>query len=137
MLVKSDVAKHVIRIPNESNLELVHIRVNNTIPATNIIGIYLPVESRTKVEETDKLMNDLTHIVDEILDRQETVILMGDFNRPLQSKKLSHGTKLLANWLMEDKVTILNDMTPTRIDPHNQGKSVLVLALVSTSIENN
>ena len=35
---------------------------------------------------------------------QEAVVCMGDFNRPLQSKKLSHGTNLSNDWLMEENV---------------------------------
>ena len=37
MLVHNSLRQHVIRIPDESNLECVHLRLNHTTPALNII----------------------------------------------------------------------------------------------------
>ena len=46
ILMRNDMAKHALRIHKESELEVVHVRLSNTVPALNIIGTYLNVESR-------------------------------------------------------------------------------------------
>ena len=40
-------------------------------------------------------------MVQQVLDRGETFICMGDFNRPLQAKKPTLGTRLLKEWNYE------------------------------------
>ena len=50
MLVHNSLRQHVIRIPDESELECVHVRLNHTTPALNIIGLYLDVESRSTLD---------------------------------------------------------------------------------------
>ena len=63
---------------------------------------------------------------------------IGDFNRPLQAKKLTHGTKLLNEWLIDEKMILVNDKkVNTRVDPARGTGSVLDLALVSANIESN
>ena len=44
VFVHKSLNKHVIRIPDESELECVHIRLENTTPALNIIGVYTGVK---------------------------------------------------------------------------------------------
>ena len=39
MLVHNSLRQHVIRVPDESELECVHVRLNHTTPALNIIGL--------------------------------------------------------------------------------------------------
>ena len=137
ILVKNHLSKNVLRIPDESQLEAVHIRIGNTIPAINIIGTYLPVESRTSVDQVDAIWKLLTDKVDSILDRQEAVCIIGDLNRPIQARKPSHGTKLLNEWLEDGNMKLLNDLTPTRFEPNTKKGSVLDLAIVSDSILQN
>ena len=79
-----------------------------------------------------------TDRVEHALNRGEAVLCMGDFNRPLQAKKPSHGTKLVNEWLNEKSMILLNDRkVNTRIDPGRGNGSVLDLAIVSANIENN
>ena len=59
---------------------------------------------------------------------------MEDFNRPLQAKKLSHGTNLLNDWLREENVLINNRKINTRIDPSNESGSVLDLTIASEDL---
>ena len=63
---------------------------------------------------------------------------MGDFNRPLQAKRLTHVTKLLNEWLNSKNMILVNDKTiNTRTDPARGTGSVLNLALISANIEKN
>ena len=54
ILMRNNIAKHALRIHKESELEVVHVRLSNTVPALNIIGTYLNVESREKADDTKK-----------------------------------------------------------------------------------
>ena len=137
ILIRNEIAKHALKIPDVSELETVHVRISNTIPALNILGTYLPVETRTTVEQTDKIWKLLTDKVDSILNSHEAVLVLGDLNRPLQSNKPSHGTKLLNEWLQEDNMRLLNSDEPTRIDPASGKGSILDLAIISDSIFGN
>ena len=137
--VKSSLVKHCIRIPHpvDNQFEIVHIRINDTSVPTNLLGVYLDVESRSNVDAVKEGWFKLLNIANEVLVRGEAIILMGDLNRPLYSEKVSPGTKLLLDWIKEDTVEILNDNTPTRIDPANGKGSILDLAIVSKNIVNN
>ena len=136
ILVRNDIAKHALRIHNESELEVVHVRLSNTVPALNIIGTYLNVESRVKADDTKKTWNLYTEMVQQVLDRGEACVCMGDFNRPLQAKKPSLGTKLLNEWLEGGTMKLINDRKVyTRLDPGKGTGSVLDLAIVSANIE--
>ena len=112
--VKSSLVKHCIRIPHpdENQFEIVHIRINDTSVPTNLLGVYLDVESRSNVDAVKEGWFKLLNIAKEVLDRGEALILMGDLNRPLYSEKVSPGTKLLLDWIKEDTMEILNDNTP-------------------------
>lgn len=137
ILVNNSISKHVLRIPDESQLETVHIRIGHTVPALNILGTYLPVEARLSVEQTDSIWKCLTDKVDSILQTHEAALVIGDLNRPLQARKPSHGTKLLQTWLGEGNMRLLNGNIPTRIDPASGQGSILDLAIVSDSIAQN
>ena len=136
ILVRNDIAKHALRIHNESELEVVHVRLSNTVPALNIIGTYLSVESRVKADDTKKTWNNYTEIVQQVLDRGEACVCMGDFNRPLQAKKPTLGTKLLDEWIEGGTMKLINDRkVNTRLDPGRGTGSVLDLAIISANIE--
>ena len=138
ILVNNSIKKDVIRIPDESDLEIVHLRVSNTLPAVNIIGTYLNCESRSSVEDIKKEWHLFTDKVQQSMQRGEAVVCMGDFNRPLQAKKLSHGTNLLNDWLKEENVYLINNRKiNTRIDPSNGSGSVLDLAIASEDLRKN
>ena len=135
--VNNNIASRVLRIPDESQIECVHLIIRGTNPLCNIIGIYLNVESRTTTNEVSetwaKLMDKVAHIVG----RGESLALVGDFNRPLDAAKPSFGTKLLKEWINEGSVTLLNSqkMEPTRIDPCTNKGSILDLGIVSSNIK--
>ena len=136
ILVKNNIAKDCIRIPDESKLEIVHLRMSNTVPALNIIGTYINCQWRsTAVEDIKMEWHLYTEKVQQAMHRGEAVLCMGDFYRPLQAKKFSHGTNLLNDWLKEEQVYLINNKkVSTRIDPSNGSGSVLDLAIVSEDL---
>ena len=131
IIVKNSLNSNTLRIPDESGLEAVHLRLGNTVPCINIIGVYLPVESRLTVDVIDENWKQVTDKVDHILSKNESVIVIGDYNRPWLAKRPSHGTKRVMEWLEEGNVQLLNDSTPTRIDPVSKAGSILDLGIVS------
>ena len=104
IFVRNCIAKRALRIHDESDLEIVHLRLSSTVPALDIIGTYLQVESRQTVENVNRVWNLYTERVQHVLDRGEALLCMGDFNRPLQAKRLTHGTKLLNEWLKDKNI---------------------------------
>ena len=135
ILVKNELIGNILRIHDELDLECVHIRMGNCVPAMNIIAVYLDVESRSTVDEVDKIFQLYTSKVNEILEKGESVICIGDHNKPLQNEKDSHRTKLLKQWLSDETMNLLNDPSiSTRIDPASGKGSTLDLAMVSSNI---
>ena len=124
----------ILRIPDNSGLELIHLINKDTTPQLNIIGIYLDVESRMNAEDIESKWAKLTNKVEEILERGEAVSILGDFNRPLFTTNPSKGTKLLLEYLKEGKMKLLNSNIPTRTDPVTKKGSVLDLCLVSQNV---
>ena len=63
---------------------------------------------------------------------------MGDFNRPLQAKKSTPGTRLLKEWIEGGTMKLINNKNIiTRLDPGSGNGTVLDLAIVSANIENS
>ena len=137
-IVANHLKGSVMRIPDESELEIVHLVVKNSNPVLNVIGVYLDVESRTNnAEKVQSIWAQLTAKVDSILERGEAVTLIGDFNRP-ETPKPTLGRKLLMEWFNEKEspVTLVNDQSiPTRIDPGSKKASLLDLCIVSENIK--
>ena len=122
------------RIPEEE-LEIVHLRFENTNPPLNIIGVYLEVESRQKVEEIKSLWFKYKSKVDYILEKGEALLTLGDFHRAIDNPNMTCGKKLIIDWVKEDTMTLLNDNTGTRVDPSTKKESLLDLAFVSNNIK--
>ena len=109
--------------------------IKNTNPALHIIGVYLDCESRVLVDDMEVSWHKLVNEVNSILDRGEAVALLGDFNRAIDNPKVTHGKKLLIEWLQDNTLTLLNSNTYTRIAPNKKEKdSILDLAIVSNNI---
>ena len=77
ILMGNDLAIHALRIHKESELEIVDVRLSNTVPALKIIGTYLNVESREKADDTKKTWNSYTEMVQQVLNRGEAFICYG------------------------------------------------------------
>ena len=124
---RNSVHEHVLGIPEEDKeLEIIHLLIKNTVPNTNIIGVYLDCEK--DAIKTERVWTKLVGKVETALGRGEEVILIGDFNRPLQATIPSHVTKLLLDWEQTGQVKILNNKNVhTRIDPATKKGSTLDL----------
>ena len=132
--MKNKYQDQVLRVPDESNLEIVHLIFRQANPPLHIIGTYLDGE-RGDSEETTKIWYYLENKVNDIIDKGEGVLVMGDLNRPLNSNKYSVGKNLLENWLEEGQVKLLNQRNiNTRYDPVTGNGSVLDLAIISENI---
>ena len=125
----------ILRVPDSTDLELIHLVNKDTTPQLNIIGIYLDVEARQNVEETGAIWGKLTCKIDSIIQKGEAVALIGDMNRPLFNTNMSKGTKLLHEYLEEGTLRLINTNIPTRIDPGTKKGSVLDLCLTSINID--
>ena len=117
--------------------EMVHLIIKNVTPTLNIIGVYLEVE-RGDRERTERVWSHLTVKINSIIERGESIALLGDMNRPMNSLRKSFGTKLLEDWLQTETVALLNDKNiPTRYDPATGKGSVLDLGIISKDIIKN
>ena len=86
----------------------------------------------------NRTWNLYTKMVQQVLDRGEACVCISDFNRPLQAKKPTPGTKLLNEWIEGGTMKLINDRkVNTRQDPGRGAGSVLYLALVSANIDEN
>ena len=68
-IVANHLKGSVLRIPDESDLEIVHLVVKTSNPVLNVIGVYLDVESRSNTEKVQAVWAQLTAKVDNILVR--------------------------------------------------------------------
>ena len=76
---RNSVHEHVLRIPEEDKeLEIIHLLIKNTVPNTNIIGVYL--DCKKDSIKTECLWTKLIGKVETALGRGEEVILIGDFS---------------------------------------------------------
>ena len=125
----------VIRVPDESSIEMIHLIVKHTTPAIHILASYLDVEKGDN-KKTAETWQHLTKKMNEITENREAFVLIGDLNRPIDADKISFGTKLLENWLDEGNAYLLNNRkTHTRYDPHTGRGSTLDLGIVSNTIK--
>ena len=137
-VVHGSIANNVIRIPhNIEEFEIIHLQFQQALIPLNIIGVYLDVEGRTSVDDVKRVHSKLQSIIQFHLDKQEQVICLGDCNRNPFVTNPSAGTKLLLDWLKEGEMIMLNDNTPTRIDPATKVGTTLDLCLVSKTLSKN
>ena len=90
ILVQNHLREDVIRIAEEE-LEIVHLRFENTTPALNVIGVYLDVEANLTVEDLKSAWFKFKNRVDFVLDKGEALVTLGDFNRPIDNPKVTCG----------------------------------------------
>ena len=81
--LKTSLIEHTIKVPDNSeddDLEMIHLRLN-TLPALHIIGVYL--DCKPTVAQANSVQTRLESKLQEITDKAEDVLLMGDLNRPM------------------------------------------------------
>ena len=97
--VKNHLKESVIRIPDEdSELEIVHLIIEQTTLVCNIFAYYLDVE-RSDKDKTSRVWHKLIDKVNQAIARGEGTILIGNLNRPLNNARPSFGAKLLNYWI--------------------------------------
>ena len=137
IFVKDSLAPSTMRIHDMSNNELVHIRITSVTPALNIVGLYMDVESRDSKEGMTEKVQAMRDKADDLIEKGEAVVVVGDINRPSIVKdyeKMTAGTKMFADWLAEGSMQLLNDLSiPTRRDPATGSESLLDVGLVSSN----
>ena len=116
---------------------MVHIRISSVTPCLNIIGLYMDVESRDSKEGMAEKVQALRDKTDNLIEKGEAAVVVGDIKRPSIAKeygKMSAGTKMIADWLAEGSMQLLNDLRiPTRRDPATGSESLLDVGLVSSN----
>ena len=130
--------------------EYIITRHSKFLKPINVINYYGCVESRHTVDEVEEKWKE---IVDEMLKieaRDEEIIAVGDFNKHLGSiikdnnPKVSHGGKMLNDFLSSDKYVLVNSSDKvsgkpfTRYEPsdpnNEEKKSTLDLVIVSKGL---
>ena len=135
MYVSNRYQGRVLRVPDESELELVHVIFKDTVPQLHILAVYLDVE-RGKPDDVSRVWSILENKANDLIESGAGVIVCGDFNRPsLTCEKKSFGTDLLERWLEDGKVHLVNDRkVNTRYDPASGKGSLLDLAIISDNL---
>ena len=99
--------------------EYVITRIDNVVPAVNIVNIYGQQESRTANDLIYESWVRLCNHLDEVDKRGEAVLIMGDMNRAVgcddqgvlgNHAKVSFGGQLLRDTVKERDYTILNNL---------------------------
>ena len=94
---------------------MIHLRLN-TLPALHVIGVYL--DCKPTVAQVNSVQARLESKLQEITDKAEDVLLMGDLNRPMDKPTELQKTRIMKTWLDTGRVILLNDpKVHTRINP--------------------
>ena len=116
----------------------------------NIGNIYGSQESKTIKDEVEKSWLRFVKDIQDIEDRNEAILLIGDMNRSIgigkygiggNTDKVSFGGQLIRNFIKERPYILINDLdiarggTWTWVDrKDNRRKSILDLAIMSESL---
>ena len=118
MYIKSTLVGSTTKVPDrsdEKDIEMIHLRIN-TLPALHVIGVYL--DCKPSVEQANSVQARLEAKLQEITDKDEDVLLMGDLNRPMDKPTELQKTRIMKSWIDTGKVILLNDpKVHTRINP--------------------
>ena len=134
----------------EEDDEYIVSRLDNTIPPINIINIYGTQESRSNNDEIERSWLRLMKEVEEIENRNEAVIIIGDMNRHVgngdygvknNKDKISFGGQLIRNLIKDGLYILINNLDIVEGGPwtwvdrrDNRRRSCLDLAIISISI---
>ena len=127
--ISNTLAYHRLQINHDFGpVEVVGTQIKLNTSYINILNIYVPPH------ETNQLQPALTQLAQ--LFPTDTVYL-GDFNihHPiLGSTRMDKPGEKVIQWIDDQNLVILNDGSPTRIDPHTGNTSVLDVTIVPTTI---
>ena len=84
--VKNSINKNAVKIKEgEKDDEYMITRLGHTNPAINIINVYGGIEERMEDQEVIENWGRLKRDLEDIQSRNESVIMLGDFNRAIVS----------------------------------------------------
>ena len=99
--------------------EYIFTRIDNTVPAVNIVNIYGSQESRSTNDEIEKSWYRLMKDVKDIEARNESVIIIGDMNRHIGNGEygikgnknlISHGGQLIRDLIQDKRYILINNL---------------------------
>ena len=120
MYVKSSLAGSTSKVPDKSDeedLEMIHLRIN-TLTALHVIGVYL--DCKPTVEQANSVQARLEAKLQEITDKAEDVLLMGDLNRPMDEIR-----KTLSEYPIKTRISLTGPMIVARDIAHAKLKERL------------
>ena len=143
MYVRNDIYPRCLRIfdkkkeEEETGAEIIQIQLD-TIPATSIFGVYL--ETSKPKEDKEHAHKMLQKRVDNCIKKGHNVIMMGDFNTPLNditNQPKNVATQKLLEWEKTGNIRILNDKeTPTRVPGRKSDRAnCLDLMIITKGLE--
>ena len=112
MYVRNDLYARTVRVhePNEekTGAEVIQMQMD-TVPATQIFGVYQ--ETGKPAEAKEYAHNKLQKRVAECTKAGQNVILMGDFNAPLNetARPFNVASKEILEWEESGEIRILNN----------------------------
>ena len=119
-IVKNNLKAHTIKVKEgEDEDEFLITHLDHINPPINIINIYGGIEERMDNQDILETWGRLKIEIDNIKDRQESCVLIGDFNRAIGAGKLgikenkpkvSYGGKLVLE-LLETEEYVLGNIT--------------------------
>ena len=131
--VRADYMDRMVRVyaPDEDKIgsEVIQLQMD-TLPPTNIFGVYQ--ETGKPTEEVENAHASLRKRVTECEERGQNVILMGDFNAPLNvsEKPFIPAAKKILEWEETGEIRILNNkQIPTRV-PYRKGDTANCLDIM-------
>ena len=88
-LIANEVKQYAVKVKEgEDKDEYIVTRLNNVVPAINIINVYGGTESRMTKQEVLENWTKLKKEITEIKEREEWLVLIGDLNRAIGSGSL-------------------------------------------------
>ena len=150
--VKNSLNKNAVKIKEgEKDNEYMITRLGHTNPAINIINVYGGIEERMEDQEVIENWGRLNRDLDDIQSRNESVVMLGDFNRAIwageqgvegNKPKVSKGGKLIRELLEEGEYILANNSKKASGGPwtwvcRGDGKvrSCLDLVIISADLE--
>ena len=120
-VIANHLRPHTVKVceGKDDDDEYIITRLDHVIPAVNIVNIYGQQKCRTAKDKLLESWGRLEKVLDEIEDREESFLIMGDLNRAVGSDdwgvagnhgKVSYGGQLVRDMVKRRNCVILNNM---------------------------
>ena len=139
MYIRNDLYARTLRVyaPNEekTGAEVIQMQID-TVPPTQIFGVYQ--ETGIPAEAKEYAHNKLQKRVEKCTRAGQNVILMGDFNAPLNetARPFNVASRKILDWEETGEIRILNDkQIPTRVPRKGDQANCLDLMMITAGLE--